>query len=53
MEKTLVDKFQQSLKNMRLKVVEAKGESIKGLSPLPKSSEKNMAIQSKIREPNT
>ena len=52
MDKTVADKFKKSLENMRRKVVEQKGESVKGLTPLEVVKEKIRAMPAKTREAN-
>lgn len=52
MDKTVADKFKKSLENMRRKVIEQKGEGVKGLTPLEVIKEKLSPVSSKAREAN-
>lgn len=52
MDQTQVNHFKESLENMRIKVIAAKGETVEGLSKLPAKTDKAILAQSKIREAN-
>lgn len=49
MDNATIKNFQQSLKNMRAKVVAAKGEEVKGLSPVIALDNKTQATPAKTR----
>lgn len=52
MDEAAIKKFQQSLKNMRAKVVAAKGEAVKGLSKVLEPEGKTVSAPVKTREAN-
>ena len=52
MDKTVADKLKKSLENMRRKVIEQKGEGVKGLTPLEVVKEKIVSVSTKTREAN-
>lgn len=52
MEKALITKLKNSLDNMRAKVIQAKGEAVKGLSELQEKTDKTLATPTKTREAN-
>ena len=47
MDKATVTKFTKSINQMRLKVIEAKGESVKGLSTVQIKKEKTLSDKSR------
>lgn len=53
MDKAFTEKMKLSLVNMRAKVVNAKGEGVKGLTPLPTQKDKKMISPAKTREANS
>lgn len=52
MDDATIKKIQQSLKNMRSKVVAAKGEAVKGLSKVLTVEDKTVSAPAKTREAN-
>lgn len=52
MDEAAIKKFQQSLQNMRSKVVAAKGEAVKGLSKVLVTEDKAVSVPVKTREAN-
>lgn len=52
MDKEFIKKMQLSITNMRRKVIEAKGEAVKGLSQLPLSKDKKTIKTTNTREAN-
>ncbi len=50
MDEAAIEKFQNSLKNMRAKVVAAKGEAVKGLSKVMELDTKTVSPTVKTRE---
>ncbi len=52
MDKVVADKFKKNLENMRRKIIEQKGEGVKGLTPLEAVKEKIVPVSSKTREAN-
>lgn len=52
MDKEFVKKMQLSIDNMRRKVIEAKGEPVKGLSPVTYSKDKKAVKTANARESN-
>lgn len=52
MDKALAEKFKKNLESMRRKVIDHKGESVKGLTPLEVMKEKVVPMPAKAREAN-
>ncbi len=52
MDKEQINKFKMSIDNMRAKVIQAKGESVEGLSKLPVMDKSKIVKKSKELENN-
>lgn len=50
MDNTEISKLKKSLDTMRAKVIEAKGKSVEGLTPLPNSTPQKKMASNKNRE---